>query len=498
MGQIFQWDDWGYRSAFALLCFVPFSLWLFRRERATRAGAHVLIWAMMWLPEEAAFDFPALPPFTKYSIAALCAFAGLYWTARRRLRAAKIGRGYDLIVLAMLLGQIGAVLTNGDPLSYGSWKTIHLPAYTAYDGVSTAVRDVVTVLVPLILGRALIRSRRDLHDVLLVLVIGGLVYSLPIFWELRMSPMLHHNIYGFFPRDDWSQNLRLGGYRPTVFMGHGLVVGFFMFLSVTAAIILHKAGKRALWGVPMVYIIAYLFVVLVLVKATAAVLYALVGLCLIRLLTIKNQMRVMLLLAFVVVSYPLARITNVFPTDSVLSVAKSFGADRVQSLQFRFDNEDLLVLKGAERWFFGWGGFGRERVYDEETGKDLVIQDGAWIAQFGTHGTLGFLCYFAVLILPLWQAARGMKRVRSQTDRTLLAGLSFIVTVCCVNTLPNMSLPNLQFVFAAALAVVVKEMPRRAAQLNPPSKAREVPAQSGIPAPPLPAHASRGPQRGYG
>jgi hypothetical protein len=203
----------------------------------------------------------------------------------------------------MLLGQIGTVLTNRDPLEYGSWKSIHLPAYTGYDGLSQAVRDVVQVWVPLILGRALIRSRRDLHDLLVIMVVGGLIYSLPIFYELRMSPMLHYNIYGYFPRDDWSQNLRLGGYRPTVFMGHGLVVGFFMFLSTTAAITLHKAGKRALWGVPMGYIIVYLLAVLLLVKATAALIYAAVGLALIRFLTVRNQMRVLLVLAFIVVSY---------------------------------------------------------------------------------------------------------------------------------------------------------------------------------------------------
>ena len=28
-----------------------------------------------------------------------------------------------------------------------------------------------------------------------------------------------------------------------------------------------------------------------------------------------------------------------------------------------------------ERPVFGWGGFSRERVYSEETGKDLTIQD---------------------------------------------------------------------------------------------------------------------------
>jgi hypothetical protein len=492
MGQIFQWSDWGYRSAFALILWLPVSLWLFKRERAPRAGAHVLLWSMMWLPEGAAFDFPALPPFTKYSIAALCALAGLYWTSRRRLRAAKVGRGYDWIIFVMLLAQIGTVLTNRDPLEYGSWKSVHLPAYTGYDGLSQAVRDVVQVWVPLILGRALIRSRRDLHDVLVIMVVGGLVYSLPIFYELRMSPMLHFNVYGYFPRDDWSQNLRLGGYRPTVFMGHGLVVGFFMFLSTTAAITLHKAGKRALWGVPMAYIIGYLLLVLLLVKATAALIYAGVGLALIRFLTVKNQMRVLLVLAFIVVSYPFSRVTNIFPTESVLSAAQSLGADRAQSMQFRFDNEDILILKGVERPIFGWGGFGRERVYSEETGKDLVIQDGAWIARFGTHGTLGFICYFAVLLLPLVEAARRIKRVRSQTDRTLIGGLAFMVTVCCVNMLPNMGLPNLQFLFAAALAVVVREMPRRAAQLNAQSPNPQMPSHSGVPASPV---AARGAQR---
>jgi hypothetical protein len=53
--------------------------------------------------------------------------------------------------------------------------------------------------------------------------------------------------------------------------------------------------------------------------------------------------------------------------------------------------------------------------------------------------------------------------VRSQTDRVLLGGLAFMVTVCCINMLPNMGLPNLQFMFAAALAILVKERPRTAA-----------------------------------
>jgi O-antigen ligase len=307
-----------------------------------------------------------------------------------------------------------------------------------------------------------IRSRRDLHDVLTILVAAGVIYTLPILWELRMSPMLHVNLYGFASRSDWLQNLRLGGYRPTVFMGHGLVVGFFMFICTTAAVILHQAGKRQVLRAPLGYIVLFLFGILFLVKAAAALIYGAVGFVLIRFLSVKSQMRILLALAVLVVSYPISRLTNVFPTEALLSAAGTLGADRVQSLQFRFDNEDILVMKGEERPIFGWGGFSRERVYDDETGKDLVIQDGYWIAWYGTHGMLGFICFFAMLLWPIYQVARNIHRISARTDRIMLAGLAYIVVICGVNMLPNMTLPNLQFFFAGGLATLMKELLKQA------------------------------------
>jgi hypothetical protein len=162
------------------------------------------------------------------------------------------------------------------------------------------------------------------------------------------------------------------------------------------------------------------------------------------------------------VSYPIARMFEVFPTDALLSAAGTLGEDRVQSMQFRFDNEDILLLKGAERLMFGWGGFNRERVYHPESAKDLVIQDGHWIAVFGTHGLVGFCCFFALLLLPVLQAARLMRHVRDRSEQVMLAAFGFIVVICSVNMLPNMQLPYLQFYFAAGLAVLVKELPKHA------------------------------------
>lgn len=454
--------EWGLGSAAALILWVPFGLWLFTRLRPTRAAVSVLVWGMMWLPESAGFDFPLLPPLDKYSISALVALTGVWWKAPYRIRAARIGHSLDWFVFAMILGIIGTVAHNGDPLRYGSYKITNLPAFTAYDGLSAALRLVVTILIPCWLGRALLRSRQDLFDVLKILVAAGLAYSIPIFWELRMSPMLHVNLYGFAPRTDWLQNIRQGGWRPTVFMGHGLVVGFFMFLCTAAAVILHKAGKQRLFGLPMWLIVAYMFWMLVLCKTMGALIYGLAAYALIRWFNVKNQMRVLLLLAVIVAAYPISRMLEWFPVKEVMSGAEILGPERAQSMQFRFDNEDILLVKGAEKMWFGWGGFARDRVYDPDSGKDLVVQDGYWIAVFGQLGLSGFLCVFGLMLTPIIQARGTIRSLRGKIDRTLLAGLATVVTICSINLLPNMALPNLQLFFAAGLAVLTRTMPRQA------------------------------------
>jgi hypothetical protein len=482
---IYNADYWGKFSAVALIAWLPISLWLFSSQRPARAAIWTLLGAFMWLPEVAAFDFPLLPPLHKFSIAALCALLGAFWRAPGRVRAARLGRGWDWFVIVMMLAEIGTVATNGDGLMYGNWKRVELPAFTPYDGISAAIRDLLDVGVPFFLGRVFLRTGRDLRDVLGAFVVGGVIYVLPELWELRMSPMLHHDIYGFHARDDWLQNIRAGGYRPTVFMGHGLVVGFFMFLCTTSAIALQKAGRRGMLGVSMGMIVGGMFVMLLWVKAAAAIIYGLVAFFAIRYLSVKNQLRLSILLAAIVVSYPLSRLTHVFPTESLVAAARSLADERAESLQFRFDMEDLLVGKAEERPWFGWGGFARERVYDADTGKDLVIQDGHWIVVFGKQGVVGFCCYFLLLLVPVWQALRKMRTVPNKSDRVLLSALALMVSICAINMLPNMLLPNLQFFFAGGLAVLLKELPKQAAQ----NAARE--SVSPAPAPEVEAPAAR-------
>ena len=472
---IYQWDTWGLFSAVALIAWLPLGLWFFRRQRPPRAALHTLIWGAMWLPEAAEFDFPLLPPLDKFAISALVALIGLRMTSARRVKVARVGRGYDWILLLSIVALAATVSNNGEALHYGSYTTIDIPAFAAYDGLSAAIRLLFNIGIPWWLGRAVLRGRRDLLDALEILVTAGLVYSVPILWELKMSPALHANLYGFNARYDWSQNIRQGGYRATVFMGHGLIVGFFMFLATAAAVTLRRAGQRTLHDIPMSAVCFFLAIMLIVCKAVAALLYGMIAYALIMWLKPKTTMRILLVLCALVALYPTSRMFGWFPTEGVLAAANILGPDRAQSMQFRFDNEDILLVKGSERLWFGWGGFGRDRVYDSWSAKDLVVQDGHWIAVFGQQGFIGYACYFTMMLWPVVQAWKRMRRVQAHPDRAMLVGLAVMVTFMAVNLLPNMELPNLHAFFAAGLAILSREIPyARAKELEAQQRAQAV------------------------
>lgn len=58
--------------------------------------------------------------------------------------------------------------------------------------------------------------------------------------------------------------------------------------------------------------------------------------------------------------------TGTFPNKQVVdTLSQTFDGERVASVKFRFDNEEILGARARERVMFGWGGFGRNRVFDE-------------------------------------------------------------------------------------------------------------------------------------
>jgi hypothetical protein len=195
-------------------------------------------------------------------------------------------------------------------------------------------------------------------------------------------------------------------------------------------------GAR-LAGIPTVLPVILLFVAVSACLSLAPLLYATLVPLLLVSTSSATQARVGTALAAIVLLYPLLRWQDLFPTSALISAAEYVSDDRANSLQFRFDNEDELLAKASERPFFGWGGWGRNKVYDPETGTDVSVTDGAWIIELGQFGLTGFLSFFLLLLVPNVLAMRRSKFLPEGTPRTLVMCLAFVLLVRTVDLVPN-------------------------------------------------------------
>ncbi len=430
----------------ALLAWIPVAALAFSLVRPTWAALFTYLGGMLILPEDVAFDAPFLPPVGKQEMAAICLLIGAVLRVPDRLRKARPGRGPDWIFVVLIASTIATVLTNTDPLPYGEFAGYSL---TPYDIISMTVRDLLRFGLPFFLGRALIRTRRDLHDLMVAVVAAGIVYSLFILVELRLSPQLHYWVYGYYQTHFFTTS-RSWGYRPMVFMSSGLALGIFMAIAAIAAATLARARVRV-FAVSSRVITPILTIMLVLCKSYAAIVYGLAAIPVVFFASPRLIRTFASVCVFLVVSYPAARAVGVFPSDQLVAIAESIDPDRAQSLEFRFDNEDMLLEHAFERPLFGWGAGGRNRVFDVRTGGDRTIIDGFWILWIGTRGLIGWGLIFALLLVPVVYAGRKMPKIPRREDRAMLLGLGVMISVYTVDLLPNSLFSNFPIFLAGAL-----------------------------------------------
>jgi hypothetical protein len=434
----------------ALILFVPLSGIVFMILRPPAAVAAILIGATLFLPEHVEFDAPLVPPMGKVTIPGLCALVGVLVTSRSRIFGTLPQRYVLGLSGALLVANVFTTLTNRDPLVYGS---TFIQGLTLHDAISDTVRITLSAVIPFVLGYTLIRSRQDLVDLLRVLVIAALIYVPFILIELRMSPQFHRWVYGFH-QHEFQQTIRSGGYRPMVFMHHGLALANFMFAGLLSATVLAKL-RVSIVGFPAWIPALILGVILVLSKSMAALLYGLVAVPIVLLWRPRSQIRLAVFLALVVLAYPALRSTGAFPTQTLVDLSARVAQDRADSLGLRFWHEDQLVKKAGERPLFGWGGFGRNRIYDAE-GVDRSVTDGAWIGTYGSGGAAGFVCIFGLLTIPVFLARRALRRLEGP-ECALLATIALLVGFGGVDLLPNGLFSALPLFFAGALGGAVRE-----------------------------------------
>jgi hypothetical protein len=344
-----------------------------------------------------------------------------------------------------------------------------------YDGVSAAFAQTVTWGFPYFIGRLYLSDIGGIRELARGVLLGGMVYVPLCLYEIRMSPQLHRMFYGYHAFADFNQSMRGGGWRPTVFMDHGLMVAMWMCMAALVAIWAWRTGAiKQIIGIPMSVIAPVMFITAVLCKSTGALFLLLLGLF--TLYTIK-WWRTRFVIWVLIAAAPLymaLRITKTWDGSEILEISKLVSSERSQSMDFRLRNENLLVDKAVLQPVFGWGGWGRNQIIT----KDFrTVVDGQWIDAFGKYGLVGLGGFSAVLLLPAFLVA---KRYPPQTWSSPIfaagAGLLMINILYMLDNIPNAMVNPVYILAAGGLTGVlvnkralVPSLQRRPAAAPPPA-----------------------------
>ena len=434
------------------LAYLMLALWpivtvmLFRRYDPSRALIIAMLGGYLFLPEPpAAFDLPLLPPFTKHSLPAMTAFFILLFTQGRNFQILPDHWLAKTLVLVFVFSPIFTVINNGESIT---WGITYLPALGIKDAIALPMQQFL-LLLPFLLARHLLSTRDTQRELLMGIVIGGLAYSLLMLIEVRLSPQLNNWIYGYY-QHFFGQSIRFGGYRPVVFLYHGLWVAFFAMTAAVSAFALWRMteGKNK---TKFFFIAVYLACVVVLAKSFGALLFLMALVPCVVFLGRMVQINLAIALAALALAYPNLKAVDLVPQDQILEQFDKIDEDRGNSLRFRFMNEDVLLERAMTKPAFGWGSWGRNQIYDHITGELQTVSDGRWIIVFGVYGWVGFLAEFGLLTLPiflLWQQAR---RLSDHQITPLIAPMSLILAFNVFDLLPNATLTPLTWLMAGAL-----------------------------------------------
>ncbi len=480
--------------AYLMLLFWPLvCLRLFLRLDPARAIIWSLLGGYLVLPPVANFNLPLLPSLDKTTVPSLSVLAICLVLYGRTALAGPQGGVPRLLLAIFVLGAVPTVLVNtapmvfstlpnAEPIGFTSWQ---LPGLRFRD-IFSAVGNQLIALIPFLLARRYLADAEAMRRLLYALVAAALVYSVPALVEIRLSPQINVWAYGFF-QHDFVQTMRGGGFRPLVFLPHPLWLAFFVVSALLAAATLQRVAEpgqrpRLRWAT------VYLFGLLYLCKSLASFAY---GVVLLPLLLLGRSRAVVLVavgFALAATIYPMLRGTGLVPVEALLDWARSINPERAASLAYRFENETQLLERAAQKPFLGWGGWGRNLVFDPESGEILTIPDGRWIIVFGTYGWLGYLAEFGLLSLPVFLIAREAMRRGGAGLSYLAAGLTLILALNLLDMLLNAALTPITWMMAGSLLGHAEAL--RAVRLNAP------PASASVGAPLIGATAAGPPRRG--
>lgn len=416
----------------------------------TRLNAVIalIIVPYLLLPERTNIALPGLPDLDKTSIISFSLVLAFFLIRRKpndpdtTTRSSKGSRiVYVLIICSVVLLFLSTILTvlgNPEPFSYARK---FIPGLRPWDAISL-ISGVIVWVIPLYFGQKLLSSSQSHVVLLTALVVAGVAYTVLMLYEVRFSPQLHRMLYGFH-QHSFAQHVR-DGYRPMVFLPHGIHVGFFVFTAFMSAVIMGRIKQDKKW-----YIAAgWLLFMLLISRNLGAVSIAILMTGAFYLLPKFAQRLLIGVVCFFILTYPMMRLSPFSPTGPTLSLAQMVSVERSESLNFRFRNEDELLAKANQKPWTGWGGWGRNRIFNED-GRDVSVTDGLWIQRFGVSGWPGYFGFFGLICIPLMSVAWSAKKRKLPVETM---GLALIMTGNLIYIVPNNVMSPIGWLITGAIA----------------------------------------------
>lgn len=385
----------------ALLCFPLIAIAFFAYLPGVRAILATYIVGWLFLPQ-AGFVLPDVPDYDKAAAIGIGAILGTVLFQPAKLYSVKF-TWHDIAILIFCVIPIATHVSNNRGINAG---------------INSAIVQSFLWGIPYWLGRLNIKTESDVRLTAYAILLGGLAYSLLCWYEIFFSPQLHRKIYGFF-QHSFIQHIRYGGYRPIVFMQHGIMVGFWMAITALTCFAIWQCGviKRFCYcPVPVLFLL--LGVTIFFCKSMSGIVALIVG---VTCLFLSSKFRtgwILVGIALTPTLYIICRMSGVASIDAVYSVVETIDVDRAKSLRARMLQEMLYVDQALKAPVFGFGD-GRFMPRDEGGEKLTRGHDGFWIITTGLNGFTSLVSVLIALATPQLLAARSSKHI-NQFSRVFL------------------------------------------------------------------------------
>jgi len=436
-----------------MVAWLPIIFYLFTILPSRKAVIVSFIVGSMFLPQKAGFRLPLIPDYTGIAATSYGIIFAMLWKDFKSIKKFRFG-WTDLPMLIWCISPFFSSMSND---------------LGAYDGINELITQTVKWGLPYFFGRIYLNSLAGMREFAITLIQGGLLYVPLVLYESRMSPQLHKMVFGYWAHaSGLRQASRLGGWRPMVFMEHGLMLGMWMMTVAIVCFWLWNTGAiQKIWGISIKWLVLMLIVSWILCKSSGTYVYFAYGLVVLFVAKwFRNGFPLLFLIMGIFIYLFLATSGN-FDGDSLVSfVANTFNPDRAQSLEFRFDNEEILIEHARKRILFGWGGWGRNRVFEENWQGDIVdttVTDSLWIITFGINGLVGLVSLTSSLLLPVFRFCFFRYPARTWLNPKVApaASLAVVLTLFVLNCLINAHLIAIYPMISGGLSGLVCKKPEK-------------------------------------